>query len=435
MFGPFASQHQKARRSAADWLELADKVSHYRRDVLAESERQTLQSSAVQLRALLKEKADTARLKLGMEALERALRACGGQHYPKSSFVENVEFFLVAAIVILGLRAFYIQPFKIPTNSMWPSYNGMTGQVYATPADEPGTTGQIANFLTEGAKTRRINAPAAGEILLPIGGAPQGVVTYSQVPGRSWGVFPAKQREYGVFVGNSVVTFTVPADFNMDWVFRDAYFPGDKRTLGEIVSEKIANNELIEGMVNTGGGQQRVRLLRTGRTVSAGQRALSFDILTGDQLFVDRVSYHFVRPQVGDGFVFRTGNIPDLKGDQYYIKRLVGVPGDRIEIREPKIYRNGEPITDIAAIRRNGEREGRYGGYFNSRANVHLQYPRAILFTGQEITVPAGGYLALGDNSGDSLDGRYWGYVPAKDIVGRPLAIYYPFTRRWGPAP
>src|SRR5690606_849055 len=92
---------------------------------------------------------------------------------------------------------------------------------------------------------------------------------------------------------------------------------------------------LVEGTVNTPTGQQRIYFLRTGKMVRAGERMLSFDILTGDQLFVDRVSYHFVRPEVGDGFVFRTGNIPDLArigGDQYYIKRLVGVPGDELRI-------------------------------------------------------------------------------------------------------
>ena len=48
--------------------------------------------------------------------------------------------------------------------------------------------------------------------------------------------------------------------------------------------------------------------------------------------------------------------------------------------------------------------------------------------------VPESSYLALGDNSMNSFDGRFWGFVPAKDVVGRPLFIYYPFTRRWGPA-
>jgi signal peptidase I len=50
------------------------------------------------------------------------------------------------------------------------------------------------------------------------------------------------------------------------------------------------------------------------------------------------------------------------------------------------------------------------------------------------MTVPARSFLALGDNSANSKDGRYWGYVPAKDVVGKPLFIYYPFTSRWGPA-
>jgi signal peptidase I len=48
--------------------------------------------------------------------------------------------------------------------------------------------------------------------------------------------------------------------------------------------------------------------------------------------------------------------------------------------------------------------------------------------------VPEDKYFALGDNSGNSQDGRYWDFVPAKDVVGRPVFVYYPFTSRWGPA-
>ena len=64
------------------------------------------------------------------------LRRTGGAIYPKTALIENVEFFLVAAIVILGIRTYFVQPFKIPTNSMWPTYNGMTPQVYKTADDE-----------------------------------------------------------------------------------------------------------------------------------------------------------------------------------------------------------------------------------------------------------------------------------------------------------
>jgi signal peptidase I len=145
-------------------------------------------------------------------------------------------------------------------------------------------------------------------------------------------------------------------------------------------------------------------------------------------LFVDRMSYHFVRPSVGDGFVFNTKNIavdPDKPHmEQYYIKRLVGLPGDTLEIKNFTLYRNGRPIEGAAAFAKNARRDGDYVGYRNLRG----------LAVGQTMTVPPDGFLALGDNSANSADGRYWGFVPAKDAVGRPLFIYFPFTRRWGPA-
>ena len=428
MFGLFASQHSKTRRLAADWLELAEKVHNSRRDVLSSADLGALASAAGDVRRLLREKADTAKLKLGIDALEAVLRRTGGPHYPKSGLVENVEFFLVAAIVILGLRAFYVQPFKIPTNSMWPSYNGMTGQIYANKADEPAKFEQAFGFVTVGATARRVDAPATGEVLLPLGGG-RGVVAFNEVPGRSWLVFPAKLREYRFLVGDSVsAPVRVPMDFDMDWVLRDTFFPGDKRNLSEIVREKIDRGELVTGEVNTSQGRQTMRFVRTGKTIRVGERLLSFDILTGDNLFVDRVSYHFVRPEVGDGFVFRTGNIPELArqgGDQYYIKRLVGVPGDTLKIADHTLYRNGEPITGSPAFDKNARQAENYVGYRDEGS----------FKGGAEVKIGENQYMALGDNSANSLDGRYWGTVPGKDVIGRPLFIYYPFTRRWGPAP
>ncbi len=431
MLGFFASQHSKTRRLAADWLELADKVYHYRRDVLPPVDLTALTGATGQLRQLLRDKADTAKLKLGIDALEAILHRTGGSHYPKSGWVENVEFFLVATIVILGLRAFYVQPFKIPTNSMWPSYFGMTGEVFVSEAEEPSAAAQVFRFATVGAKIRRVDAPDSGEVLLPIGGER---VLYNEVPGRAWLVLPAKLREYHFFVGQKAVTVRVPSDFDMDWVLRDAYFPGDKRSLAEIIQEARERRELVTGQLNTNRGMATVQFLRTGRMVRAGERMLSFDILTGDQLFVDRVSYHFVRPKVGEGFVFRTDNIKSQymldpktgrQVESYYIKRLVGVPGDTLKIENFTLYRNGKPITGAPAFDKNARQADGYVGYRSLGA----------LQNGAEMTVGAGQYLPLGDNSANSLDGRYWGTVNAKDVIGRPLFIYYPFTKRWGPAP
>ena len=113
------------------------------------------------------------------------------------------------------------------------------------------------------------------------------------------------------------------------------------------------------------------------------------------------------------------------QSEQYYIKRLAGTPGDTLEIREFTLYRNGQPATGSKAFGANSKRESNYPGY---RAS-------GLLAPGQVFTVPVDSYVALGDNSANSLDSRYWGTVPAQDVVGRPLFIYYPFTHRWGPAP
>lgn len=419
------------RANAANWLELAEKVWHFRRDLLTAEERAELQANQGKVKALLRERADASRLKLAIESLESVLRRVGGQHYPKSSLVENVEFFLVAAIVILGLRAYVVQPFKIPTNSMWPSYNGLTGEVYATVGEEPGAAMRLVNYVLTGSKAKRVDAPVAGEVLIPlVGTEARAFAAFRSVPGKSWGVFPATLREYHLFVGERAVTVQVPGDFDFDWVLRDAFFPGDPRLFREIAAEEMKAGRYVDMNVKRpgGGGMERRRFLRTGKQVEAGQRLLSFDILTGDQLFVDRVSYHFVRPKVGDGFVFRTRSIPSLNeqsGDQYYIKRLVGGPGDVMEIREPGLWRNGEPITGSRAFVRNAARSHGFPGFLNE----------GMMLAGQELVVESGRYLALGDNSANSLDGRYWGTVPGRDVVGRPLWIYYPFTKRWGPAP
>jgi len=411
---------RKLRTHATNWLELAEKVEHYRRDLLESEELNQLRRAQGELKRLVREKADASKLKLGIEELEAVLRRTGGAFYPKSTLTEYVEFFLVAAIVILGIRAYFFQPFKIPTNSMWPSYNGMTGEVFVNTDDEPGFIGQGFRFVTQLAVPKRVDAPVGGEVKIPVARTRDGRVVMLPprfLDGRKWFVIPTKLREYELYVDNTPVKFRVPGDFDLENVVLDAYFDG-----AESFPVEVDRLPFGQGV-----------LLPTGKKVQAGDRMLSFDVLTGDQLFVDRISYHFVKPQVGDGFVFRTDHLtrlhpqmpPGSPKEQYYIKRLVGTPGDEMEIREPELWRNGEPIEGSEAFAANAKREGRYPGY---RWQGDFE-------PGVRITVPPHRYLAMGDNSASSLDGRSWGTIPDKDVVGRPLFIYYPFTRRWGPAP
>ena len=404
----FFSVEGKMRANAHNWLELADKIYHYRRDELAAKDLAELQQKRESLRSLVRERADASRLKLGVETLEGVLRKTGGKVYPKSTVQEYVEFFLVAAIVVIGVKAYFVQPFKIPTNSMWPSYNGMTPFVYKNPADAPGSVAKIARFLAFGAQHKELIAPASGKITVPVFANSGGYLYFEKKPGRKWGIFPATVREYVFFVGDETVRLQVPEDFDFDWAFREAF--------------GVTADQMAERAMRSRRGDYNYRLIELDREATRGKAFLSFDILTGDCLFVDRISYHFISPKVGDGFVFRTGNIPGIGVDQYYIKRLVGVPGDKIEIRDPVLYSNGKPITGADAFIMNGRREGKYTGYRNIGS----------LSSGSEVDVSIDGFLALGDNSSNSKDGRYWGLVPRKDVVGRPIFVYYPFTRHWG---
>jgi signal peptidase I len=448
VFSFLYSEQKKMRQNAGNWLEVADRVYNFRRDQLTEGQAKKLLVATGEVKLRLKERADTSRIKSAVESLEAVLQDTGGRVYPVSSMIENVEFFLVAAIVILGLRAYFVQPFKIPTNSMWPTYYGMTSEVFPA-GQEPGPLGKVARLLTLGATNYSVTAPADGEVYIGVFGNGQYLQpAYSEKAGRSMFIFPANLKEFVFSVGGETARVTVPADFDYGQVVEQAFFKGQAATLDAALRKAAVQAQPLErSTILLRGGVRPLEVpvywIPIGRKVQRGDKLLSFDILTGDLLFVDRLTYNFFPPHVGSGFVFKTGNIEELKsdeGDKYFIKRLVGVPGDKLEIRKPaplisdgappvdskdgQLFRNGQPIDGSAAFGKNSRKDGLYPGY---TADGRLAF-------GQVVSVPNNSYFAMGDNSPRSKDSRYWGYVPDKDVVGRPLFIYYPLTSRWGPA-
>lgn len=153
----------------------------------------------------------------------------------------------------------------------------------------------------------------------------------------------------------------------------------------------------------------------------------------GDHIFVDRIKYNFVKPKRGDIFVFNTKNIkhPQIKPDQFYIKRLAGLPGEKIAIDPPYLLVDGERIMEPYPFRRMAiERPEGYVGY---RLGYGNPMARAILTSSHKsIQLREDEYFPLGDNTRSSLDGRYFGGVPRKNIIGPAFAIYWPFRNRWG---
>ena len=165
-----------------------------------------------------------------------------------------------------------------------------------------------------------------------------------------------------------------------------------------------------------------------GRTYRRGDIIARGTIDTGDQVFVDKFSYNFVKPHRGDVFVFRTNHIFGIRedpgtGSPFYIKRLAGLPGDRLRIDPPFLYINEEKAEGFG-FKRVMAAKPPYRGYALGRD--YLAQPS------RSFTVPRHGYFALGDNSYNSYDSRYWGPVPEENLVGRGLFVYWPFNRHWG---
>lgn len=405
---------KKLHKQARELLHAASKIYHYRRDLTSKEDLDRLDALNEDLRAVLADKAagDEA-CNAAMEPLHAHLKKIGGKIYPKTFFSDNIEVILVAAIVVIGIRSFFFQPFIIPTNSMYPTYSGMKERIYST-GEAPSAPQKVFNFLTQGARHHNLVATDSGELSMQKARTQDNssIAFYQVVKGRKWfGLLPAQFKEYTFFVGDTPHRLRVPAEFQMDQVIDSLSAGGNPRRIASI--------------------DPRLERWATGRQIKAGESILSFDIRLGDALFVDRLTYHFRKPRVGDPFVFRTDQILDAVGratndytPKYYIKRLAGKGGETLEIKDHTLFVDGDPRDEVAAFERNAAQEGEYVGYKNVGA----------LAVGATMKVPENEFVALGDNSANSADSRYWGYVPQESVVGRAIFIYYPFTKRWGPS-
>lgn len=431
----------RRRDESRDLLRHTAKVLRYRNDIITPAAIERIHEAAGELRERIADKSAGAdALKTSFEKLDALLRRDGGKIYPLGAAADWTETFVIAAILAGGVRAFVFQPFKIPTNSMYPTYHGMTAKVYADNEPEPNAAKKIARKITLGASHLAPLSPASGEVLIPVLLGYKGEVEASPVSKNKalddgilgTGILKGPADIHELFIGDTPAPVVTPAEFSFKDALLAAFFPAEA-ALKVTQQERwaaVIRNARERGDLLPSPDARFSALLRTRKTVTAGAPLLRFDVLTGDMVFVDRMTYNFTKPKLGDSFVFRTSLVPGFHPprDDFYIKRLVGLPGDKLRVEGRKLLRNGVPESGNAGFDFNnaGCRDLDYYGY---TPDIGGKYP---LF--DDYTVPAANYWAMGDNSANSSDSRYFGPVPEQAVVGRALFIIHPFTDRWGRA-
>ena len=127
-----------------------------------------------------------------------------------------------------------------------------------------------------------------------------------------------------------------------------------------------------------------------------------------DRLIVDKLGYRFKEPRRGDVVVFKpTAKLEELNFKDAFIKRVIGLPGDKVEVKERVVYVNDQPLEEQ---------------YIEEQPNY--EYGPVI--------VPENEYLVLGDNRNNSYDSHYWGFVPRENIIGQAVIRFWPFNRMGG---
>ena len=354
-------------------LKNARKLLHYKRDLLSEANIATFETGISRL-----EQAIRSRDRDEVAAAAQDLDKQWGQYVPPvtdAAWRENCEVFLVAIVVAVAVRTFFLQPFTIPTGSMQPTLNGIIGQ--RTDVPSPNLLRQAVDFVMRGRSYVDVTAKS-DDIVLRM-----------------------TERKMLYFF-----TFTdVQCEHDSYTIWAPAV------TLGNYF-----------GLV-------------PGRQIHAGQPIVRGYIDAGDHVFVDKVSYNFGFPQRGQVIVFKTTGISyieremraqGLEGSEFYIKRLAGLPGDELRVDQPRLYVNGQLAQGFGFERVMGS-QGDYHGYTNPPGGAqYLTTPDATF------TVPAHSYFAMGDNSGNSSDSRYWGPLPQENMMGRGLIVYWPFWPHGG---
>ena len=390
------------------------KLLNAQRDILSADAIQNVQKSMDDLRAATRSGVGKEALKEKMKGLEVAANKWL-KPYPNAGLRENVEVLLVAIAVAMGIRTFIAQPFKIPTGSMQPTLYGVTSvpdySKAALPSEDPALApgfeipkswlSQMFQYWFRGIRYHHVVAKADGPL-----------------------------DANTIDVPSKFLLFNWSQEFFINGVGHSVSFPPDK---------------LLERAGLMPGGLLEHRVFKKGEDV------IRMKTISGDHLFVDRITYNFRRPRRGEIIVFDTTGItamPPGQQGQYYIKRLVALGGERVRIGNDRhVIIDGERLDastphfeKVYSFTNAHPVDSQFSGHLNDFVARQSGQGGCVFFPDEnaEFTVPHGHCLVMGDNTLNSYDSRGWGSFPRENVIGRSWFVYWPIGRqdgresRWG---
>ncbi len=375
-------------RQANDLCHRVEKILNSQRDILQPQAIAAVQTSIQELRAATGT-ADASTLESRASQLEKIANKWL-QPYPNANIRENIDVILVALVVALGIRTFFLQPMAIPTGSMQPTLFGITQQNLK---QDPKS--QLPPLLN-----RTFDALARG-------------IWYYQITADEDGAFERVEpptRTFGFVKTQNVIVGGRPYPI---------YFPPDEfeRRAGLLPNQKFQKGEDI----------------------------VKLKVISGDRLFVDRFTYNFRRPARGDIVIFASHGLPDLTPDTHYIKRLIGLGGEKVRVLNNRhIAINGRELDAATPHFENlysftgPPQEDHYSGHVNTFSAQQSGRPERPVITPlfpderAEFNVPPHHYFVCGDNTMNSYDSRYWGSFPDDHVVGRFSFVFWPISSRFG---
>ena len=367
---------RKLRKQLKSLLHHADTLRHSRGDLMNDGERAFLAEHLRAAEAAYRG-GDGEALKSAGEALEACVNKLNPPK-PLAGWRENFDVLVVAISVAMAFRAYFYQPFKIPTGSMQPTLYG----IHSEPRD-PSKAGildrqpfQLAKWLVTGETFKVVRAKA------------RGVAAFTGGEGKKPGYM-------------CVVVAGVPH-----------YVPNDAMEYDENRQPRLK------------GG------IRNGESVREGQVIWSGAVISGDFVFVNRWKWNFCHPARGEVMVFSTNGIRPLQQGTHYIKRMMGLPNETLQVKAPQLLVNGEPATAPERVGQISRRE-KCAAWAPAYAGFNPGDPHQARFLASEqdvVKLTGSQYFAMGDNSFNSFDSRYWGPVPERNLLGPASVVYWPFT-------